>query len=202
MHSAIINVGCCLFGQFYLVMEMSETNGINENDRNLFRRTVDRIQPLTQDKVLTHSKGLAPILTKTHEDVRNVISEMVQGKRYYTEVGAGDELFYKRSGVQDKVIRKLRQGRFSIMAELDMHGMIVSKAKNVLTEFIANSRAKNHKCIKIIHGKGFGSKKGKPVLKQKVDLWLRQRNDILAYCSARPNDGGTGVIYVLIRRLA
>jgi len=126
---------------------------------------------------------------------------MAQAELQSAKVEAGDELLYKRPGVQDKVIRKLRQGKFSISAELDLHGLIVAQAKYAFTEFMMNSRIKNHKCIKIIRGKGIGSKNGKPVLKQKIDLWLRRRNDVLAYCSARSIDGGTGACYVLIRRV-
>jgi DNA-nicking Smr family endonuclease len=56
-------------------------------------------------------------------------------------------------------------------------------------------------CIRIIHGKGKRSRNNKgPVIKTKVNHWLRQRDDVLAFCSARPIDGGTGAIYVLLRR--
>jgi DNA-nicking Smr family endonuclease len=54
-------------------------------------------------------------------------------------------------------------------------------------------------CVRIIHGKGLRSRHKGPVIKTKVNTWLRQRDDILAFCSARPVDGGTGAIYVLLR---
>ncbi|MDH5572217.1 MAG: Smr/MutS family endonuclease, partial [Gammaproteobacteria bacterium] len=55
------------------------------------------------------------------------------------------------------------------------------------------------RCVRIIHGKGYGSVSQQPVLKQFVNYWLRQREDIMAFCSARQADGGTGAVYVLLK---
>ena len=83
--------------------------------------------------------------------------------------------------------------------ELDLHGMTVAEARPMLAEFIADSRQQRLRCVRIIHGKGFRSASAQPVLKGLVNNWLRQHDGVLAFCSARPADGGTGAVYVLLK---
>lgn len=80
--------------------------------------------------------------------------------------------------------------------------MTVTTARESLGEFLRRARRDSLGCVRIVHGKGNGSRQRGPVLKQKVNHWLRQRDEVLAFCSARPVDGGTGAIYVLLRRQA
>ena len=84
------------------------------------------------------------------------------------------------------------------IGRLHYHGMTIEEARQVLGEFLRNARHNRHLCVRIIHGKGRGSKHG-PVLKQQVFRWLQRWDEVLALCSARPVDGGTGAIYVLLR---
>jgi DNA-nicking Smr family endonuclease len=116
------------------------------------------------------------------------------------ELETGEELLYCRTGLQHSVLRKLRRGHYSVGAELDLHGMRVEEARQALGAFLQHALAGDTRVVRIIHGKGNGSLNKQPVLKGKVNHWLRQRNDVLAFCSARPVDGGTGAIYVLLRR--
>jgi DNA-nicking Smr family endonuclease len=109
-------------------------------------------------------------------------------------------LFFARPGVQRKVIRKLRRGQFRIEDQLDLHGMTVSKTADALAAFLGECSKRQRRCVRIVHGKGLGSSGRRPVIKQSVDRWLRLRNEVLAFCSAQPGDGGTGAIYVLLKR--
>ncbi len=112
----------------------------------------------------------------------------------------GEELSYCRAGVQQAVLRKLRRGRFRVSAELDLHGMTVPRAREALVAFLRDARREGLSCVRVIHGKGNGSRHKGPVIKLKVNQWLRQREEIVAFCSALPVDGGTGALYVLLRR--
>jgi DNA-nicking Smr family endonuclease len=85
-----------------------------------------------------------------------------------------------------------------IQDELDLHGLIVPDARAILAEFLASCARRGLRCVRIIHGKGLRSRNGQPVLKQKVAKWLMQRDDVLAYCQARPVDGGGGAAVVLL----
>lgn len=111
----------------------------------------------------------------------------------------GEELSYRTDGIQDTVFRRLRRGTYHLERELDLHGMRSDEAKAAIVRFLAECRDRGARCVRIVHGKGLRSKGAGPVLKQRLDGWLRQRSDVLAFVSARPEDGGTGAVYVLLR---
>lgn len=180
---------------------MSKTPKLNKDDIELFRNAIGPVLPIVQNKVVHNSNKPKPIPIQTQADERIVLAEMESGTIDPMTIETGDELHYKRPGIQNKHFQKLRRGQISIEAELDLHGMTVVEAKDALSRFFSYSHARNKRCVRIIHGKGHGSRHGKPVLKNKLNHWLQQRDDVLAFCSARPVDGGTGAIYVLIKRL-
>lgn len=111
----------------------------------------------------------------------------------------GDVLSYRGPGIQDSVFTRLRRGTYRIDRELDLHGLRSEEAKAAIVRFLAECRDRGARCVRIVHGKGLRSKGAGPVLKQRLDGWLRQRSDVLAFVSARPEDGGTGAVYVMLR---
>lgn len=111
----------------------------------------------------------------------------------------GDELAYLRSGMNSTTLRKLRRGHWVIQAELDLHGLKVEEARTALVLFLAECRRHHARCVKIIHGRGLGSKNREPVLKRKAGSWLAQRDEVLAFCQARAADGGAGAVIVLLK---
>lgn len=115
-------------------------------------------------------------------------------------IDSSDQLLYRAQGLQDSVLRKLRRGAYRVEAELDLHGLNAAAAQHAVARFLAHCRERDHRCVRIIHGKGLRSPNSGPVLKQRVDGWLRKRSEVLAFVSARPEDGGTGAVYVLLRR--
>lgn len=141
----------------------------------------------------------APIPHKIRADEAQVVKDMLSDGYDPTEVATGDELMFARPGLQHGVLRKLRRGMFSIGAELDLHGMTVVEARPALAQFLHDCHQRHVRCVRIIHGKGYGSQQKQPVLKGKVNSWLRQWDEVLAFCSARLADGGTGAVYVLLR---
>ncbi|GIX21620.1 MAG: hypothetical protein KatS3mg121_0403 [Gammaproteobacteria bacterium] len=96
------------------------------------------------------------------------------------------------------MLRKLRGGRYRIGAELDLHGLRAGEARAALAEFLREARGRGTRCVRIVHGKGRGSGRRGPVLKPLVTDYLARREDVLAFCTARPNDGGSGALYVLL----
>jgi DNA-nicking Smr family endonuclease len=114
-------------------------------------------------------------------------------------VTGGEALSFQRGGVRTQVMRRLRRGLYPIDDELDLHGLGQAAARNELADFIARSRDRGCRCVRIIHGKGYRSGAGGPVLKTAVNLWLRLHLDVMAFVSARVIDGGTGALYVLLR---
>ena len=111
----------------------------------------------------------------------------------------GDEPSYLRSGVANSVLRDLRRGRWAIQDEIDLHGLNREEARDHLAAFLTQSLKYGRRCVRIVHGKGHGSPGREAVLRRLVRGWLVQKNEILAYCQAKPQDGGEGAVIVLLR---
>jgi DNA-nicking Smr family endonuclease len=177
------------------------TDHQDDDERNLFRRAVGKIRPVKQDKVHPHRKRRKPVPEQTLRDQREVMDSLLSDEYESADIETGDELLYTRPGLQHTVIRKLRRGQYTIEAELDLHGATVLQAREAVNIFLNNAREQDKRVVRIIHGKGKSSEGKLPVLKGKVNSWLRQKGEVLAFCSARPNDGGTGAVYVLLKRI-
>lgn len=137
-----------------------------------------------------------------HEaDERAVLDELLaHDPEHWVE--SGEDLAYRAPGLQDSAFRRLRRGTYRIESELDLHGMNSEQARVALQRFLADSLQQGRRCVRVIHGKGLRSSNQGPVLKSRVDRWLRRMKTVLAFCSARPQDGGSGAVYVLLRQIA
>ncbi|MCF8063094.1 MAG: Smr/MutS family protein [Deltaproteobacteria bacterium] len=105
-------------------------------------------------------------------------------------------------GVERKVMRRLKQGRFPIQDHLDLHGLTSGEARNRVREFLLECRKLGLRCVLIIHGRGLNSPSSLPVLKEQLPSWFSSgsvRKIVLAFATARPYDGGAGAVYVLLR---
>lgn len=153
---------------------------------------------IKHDRAELNPRKPLPIPLQRHADEQAVLKSISESPFMVMDIESGDELFFKRPGVQQRVMGKLRRGLFAIEKELDLHGMTVNDAEIALKRFLVYCQQNQYRCVRIIHGKGHGSKDNKPVIKNKLNQWLQKNNSILAFCSARPVDGGTGAIYVLI----
>lgn len=171
-----------------------------DKDRALFREQVGRVRPVKQDRVAPHRRKLAPIPEQSRRDAEAVIESLLSDDYEPADVETGEELLYVRPGVQHAVVRKLRRGQYAVEAELDLHGYTVPVAREALDKFLRHSRALGKRCVRVIHGKGKSSEGKMPVLKGKVNVWLRQKDEVIAFSTAIPRDGGAGAVYVLLRR--
>ncbi|KPK38926.1 MAG: DNA mismatch repair protein MutS [Gammaproteobacteria bacterium SG8_47] len=169
------------------------------DEQCLFRAAMADVRRLEHDGVELEPKRPDAEPRQTYADQMRVLTDMMSDEFDHAEVETGDELLHVRPGLQHTLVRKLRRGQLSIGAQLDLHGMIVSEAKQAVAQFLRDSQERGLRCVRIIHGKGLGSPNKQPVLKAKLSHWLRQRDDVLAFCSARPVDGGSGAVYVLLR---
>ena len=113
-------------------------------------------------------------------------------------IETGDFLEFRRPGIQNRLFHDLKRGVIETEGNLDLHGLRVREARPALARFLNHSLATGRRCVRIIHGKGRGSGGQQPVLKQKINQWLRQKDEILAFVTAPRWDGGTGAVYVLL----
>ena len=184
------------------MLQMTNEQGPDDEDIALFRHSVGDVIPINQntavlDKPKSRRKPVRP------EENPGLERESHGEGPFVPEsfrVSASDRIEYRKPGLQDKVFRKLRLGQLEIRAELDLHGMTTAKARLALGRFMAQTRRyQSQTCVRIIHGKGYGSKDGRPVIKQYLQMWLQEHPNVLAYASCQASDGGTGAVYVLIK---
>lgn len=98
---------------------------------------------------------------------------------------------------------RLRRGLVPIDARIDLHGLTRSQAQHRFTHFLSGALAKEYRCLLVITGKGRHSEEGGGVLRQAVPLWLNQpaiRPSILAFIEAQPRHGGSGALYLLLKK--
>ncbi len=179
---------------------MADNKNPGDDDRALFRASVRGVTRLRQERRPPPRKRVKPVPRMTLEDEAQVRRDMLDLPFDDAEVETGEELLYTRPGLQHNLMRKLRRGQYVTRAELDLHGMTAAEARPALADFIARCQARDLRCVRIIHGKGLSSPDRKPVLKSRVNAWLQRSDAVLAFCSARPRDGGTGALYVLLKR--
>ncbi len=180
--------------------DQKDTDNDND-DTHLFRDAVKGTRRLKTNTVKPYRSRIKPIPVQSQKDEKLVIEETLEPAPFDVNLEQGDELIYARPGVQNNVMKKLKRGQLSIEAELDLHRMTSDQAREELMDFIVRCQRQHIRCIRVIHGKGLSSKNQIPVLKTKVNKWLRQWDNVLAFCSARPFDGGHGALYVLLKRI-
>lgn len=169
-------------------------------DSRLFRDSVGEVRPVHHDRIVPPRRAPSPRPKFRDQDEALVLRDLLSDHYEPVDVETGDELVFVRAGLQQRTLKKLRRGLFVVGAELDLHGMTVPVARQAVAEFLHTCRSRRVQCARIVHGKGRGSRHRAPVLKHKIGHWLRQRDEVLAYCSARRCDGGTGAVYVLLKR--
>jgi len=166
------------------------------DDVDLFREAMQDVAPIKQpDKVRTQPvrKNIKIRNPETSSNINDVFSDAPVDE-------CPDQLLYTRDGITPVTLKKLRQGKFHIDNSIDLHGMTVDAARNYLLEFLGECETDGSRCIIIVHGKGYSSPEKKPVIKPMVNRWLRATPMVLAFSSALPADGGTGAVYVLLKR--
>jgi DNA-nicking Smr family endonuclease len=105
-------------------------------------------------------------------------------------------------GLDPKLIQALRKGNFPFQDYIDLHGLTKQEASIRITDFLVRSRALGNRCVLVVHGRGLNSENNVSVIKESLPAWLKKsplKHMVLAFCTARPYDGGTGAVYILLR---
>ena len=168
---------------------------------NEFRDAVGAVTPLTIRARVEHDRPPHPPLPKKRwEDDEQVLVASVSDEfEIDTLLHTDDELSFRRPGIGPDVLRKLRRGDWVIQEEIDLHGCRTDEARELLAEFLRDAVKRGVRCVRVIHGKGLGSKDKQPVLRGKTRVWLAQRDEVIAFCQARPAEGGSGALVVLLK---
>ena len=171
---------------------------LTSEDSDLFRNAIGKVRAINSDKILLNKENTPKPYPRPQ--TAHVDSHLINPAATDIEkVGLEDSMSFIAPGLQNNVLKKLRRGFFGLDAEIDLHGLTSNGAKQQLLHFLHDCVNTGCRCVHIVHGKGYRSPDNLPVLKNNLNLWLRQHKDVQAFCSAPPKDGGTGAVFVLLQ---
>lgn len=170
---------------------------LTPEDRDLFRESIGKVRSIKNDKVIFNKENTPrPKLKLQAVDVNE---HLLTTPIDIDNVGQEDSMSFLAYGLQHNVLKKLRRGHFGLDAEIDLHGLTSNEAKRQLLHFLHDCVEDGCRCVHIIHGKGYRSPDNQPILKNHLNLWLRQHKDVQAFCSAPDKAGGTGAVFILLQ---
>lgn len=171
----------------------------DEDEMALFYAAMHDVAPLpATDRLVPGSPKIPPIPRKQNYQEQTAAEDTLSD-HIAMEIEAGDEWSYLRPGMSRQTLRRLRRGYWGIQENLDLHGFTRDEARRELSVFLEACLQEKYRCVRVIHGKGLSSKNREPVLKIRIGNWLMQRADVLAFCQAKPEDGGGGAILILLK---
>lgn len=131
------------------------------------------------------------------------LSDLVTGATHFDVTDTREYVEGAVVGLDPRLVRRLRRGDFAWQAHCDLHGLTSAQAREEVDRFVLKAFRDGRRCVLIVHGRGLNSKDQTPVLKEGLKSWLARGalgKVVLAFATARPNDGGAGALYVLLRR--
>ena len=177
---------------------------MQEDDFALFKSAVRGVKPIEHDRADTGTprSNRAQIATRRANAVIDDGQTRIDGLSdlFVIDVAAEDALYWARDGVQDSQMRKLKAGQIPFEGSLDLHGLTVEKARELLWDFLAEACRFEIRCVRVTHGKAARKDGKRPMIKSHVNTWLRQHPQVLGFSSCLPRHGGTGAVYVILKR--
>ncbi len=168
-----------------------------DDDQAVFRAAMQDVTPLPpSDKVIIKQRKPQPRPRYSNQTA----VELDKIADVFLDIEADDEWSFLRPGVSRQTLRRLRNRYWAVQDHLDLHGLTQDAARQQLALFLEHVVQNHYRCVLIIHGKGLSSADGVPVLKHRVGGWLAQYRVVLAFCQARPEDGGSGATLVLLKK--
>jgi DNA-nicking Smr family endonuclease len=177
-------------------------DSLSDEDKALFREHMRSVKPLNESTAKEKTKTTAPHITPKPRE-KSLFAPRT--KEYFLSdyisesVLTNTILSYMDSSFSPKRFKDLKNGRIAWESRLDLHGLKVEAARKALCHFITTQVELQKRCVLIIHGKG-GQDGAPPLIKNLVNRWLPQMEEVIAFYSALPKDGGQGAVYVLLRR--
>ncbi len=175
-----------------------------QDDDDSFREEMQGVTPLMQTRAELKGERRAPSLAQQARRLaaqqENTQDDNFLGEDFVPQIAPDDILEFSKPGIQHGVLRKLRLGRYSIDARLDLHKHTVAQARVAVFDFIRDSMRYDVRTALIVHGKGARSQPRSAMIKSCVNHWLKQLPEVLAFHSAQKQHGGVGAVYVLLRK--
>lgn len=179
-------------------------NNHDTDDLELFRQALKGVRPITHDRADTGKPRVDRVSMRVQRQRAVHAQQPVKvdglSDQYVIDVLPEQELTWTANGVQDSQLRKLKAGQIFFDGSIDLHGLNVEQARTLLWDFLAEACQLEVRCVRVTHGKGQRKDGRTPILKSHVNTWLRQHAKVLGFTSCIPRHGGTGSVYVLLKR--
>jgi len=184
-----------------------ESKKIGNESESLFLDAMADVTPLAKGKntvAKSPDPSIRPPYPVRDEEMEAVahLSDLVAGNAEMDITFSDEYMEGFIHGLNPKLIQALRKGIFPFQDYIDLHGLTKQEASTRLRDFLVRSRALGNRCVLVVHGRGLNSENNVSVIKQSLPAWLKTsplKRMVLAFCTARPYDGGTGAVYVLLR---
>ncbi|HEY4146138.1 Smr/MutS family protein [Pinirhizobacter sp.] len=180
-------------------MNRRPPKNVSDDDALLFREAIGEVRRFDEAPLPPAAPRPAPRARQFEADEAAVPKELLDLAFDPALMEIGEELSYLREGYPPKLLKQLKRGQFSVQDDIDLHQMNLAAAQVTIIDFLAHARREGIRCVRIVHGKGLRSKAHGPVLKMMTDRMLRRLDDVVAFASARPMQGGTGAVVVLLK---
>ena len=206
------SVADCRNGQRYLPsLKMtafcrgsSNMGDLPDDDLELFREATRGARPISVDQADTGKPRSDRSVLQSRRQAASVAPKAIRvdglSDQFVLDVEPEEFLLWASNGVQEGQLRKLKAGQIPFDGSIDLHGMTVEKARETLWDFLAEANRLEIRCVRVTHGKAVRKDGRRPILKSHVNTWLRQHPGVLGFSSCLPRHGGTGSLYVLLRR--
>ncbi len=177
-----------------------------DEEMEFFRRSVGAVERVARGpKVVTSGPPPTDAIKLRREDdeVLEELALLVAGDGPFQLSNDAGVVQGSVSGLDPRILRRLKGGEWAVQGVLDLHGMRGTEARSAVEKFVTSSRRAEKRCVLVVHGRGLHSEAKVPVLKEEVPLWLSQgrlAREVLAFCTAKPEDGGQGALYVLLKK--
>jgi len=180
--------------------ESAERAAREAAERNVFASAVGPVRTLSRhDRALPSRERPEPQPRQRELDEREAMREALSDEVDVESLLLTDDgLSFRRHGIGPDVPIRLRRGQWALQGELDLHGLTREAARDALAAFVREAHRRGLRCVRVVHGKGHGSPGRQPVLKQRVQRWLAQRNEVIAFAQASAMHGGAGALLVLL----
>lgn len=177
---------------------------MSDADDKLFRDELQGVQPLqAPTKIALNRSPVSALATAARREA--ALRDLDAERNFLTldHVEMLDPYYpldFKRGGVQHGVYRKLRQGKYAMDARLDLHRMTAERAREEVFQFIREALAYDLRNVLIVPGRGSHNQAQEAILKSYLNKWLPEFEAVQAFCSAIPAHGGTGAVYVMLKK--
>ncbi len=186
-----------------------ERRSQRDEEEILFNKAMEGVVPISSkksNKILPSRKTKKPpfVLSDDEDEVITHLQNLVEGSIDMDITFSDEYVEGSIPGVSKNMIRKLKRGKIPVQDHIDLHGYTKKDAEDLVRRFLMDSQRKGYRCVLIVHGRGLNSLDSIPILKERLPVWLNRgpvRKIVMAFSSAKPYDGGTGALYVLLRRV-